>query len=187
MTAPATRIQPPRKQASRWLLLAVLCLSVLLVAVDNMIINIALPTLGSRFSASTNELQWIVDAYTLTFAGLLMLFGHLGDRLGRRRVLQVGLVGFAATSVWAAYADGVQTLIGARAAMGVCAALIYPCTLALLTSVFTDRNERAVAIGVWAGVSGLSVAWDPWPAGCSFSTTGGDRSSWSTCRSSPQP
>ena len=148
-------------RSRRWWILAVLCLSVLLVTIDNTIVNVALPTLSRELSATTSQLQWVVDAYTLTFAGLLLVAGNLGDRLGRRRVLQVGLVLFALTSLGAVLAGTVEQLIAARAAMGVAAALIYPATLALLTNVFTDARERATAIGIWSGVSGLAVALGP--------------------------
>jgi EmrB/QacA subfamily drug resistance transporter len=148
-------------KSRRWWILAVLCLSVLLVVVDNTIVNVALPTISRRLSASTQDLQWIVDAYTLVFAGALLVGGNLGDRLGRRRVLQAGLVLFALTSVAAALSRSTGELIAARAAMGAAAALIYPATLALLTSVFTGTRERATAIGIWSGVSGLAVAIGP--------------------------
>jgi EmrB/QacA subfamily drug resistance transporter len=139
----------------------VLCLSVLLVTVDNTIVNVALPTLSRELGATTSQLQWVVDGYTLVFAGLLLVAGNLGDRLGRRRVLQVGLVLFALTSLAAVRAGSVDALIAARAAMGASAALIYPATLALLSNVFADSRERATAIGVWSGVSGLAVALGP--------------------------
>nr|WP_269326889.1 DHA2 family efflux MFS transporter permease subunit [Kineosporia mesophila] len=142
-------------------MLAVLCLSVLLVTVDNTIVNVALPTLSRDLSASTSGLQWIVDAYTLVFASLLLLTGHLGDRFGRLRTLQVGLVLFGLTSFAASLATGTEQLIAGRAAMGVAAALIYPATLGLLTNIFTDARERATAIGIWAGISGLAVAIGP--------------------------
>jgi EmrB/QacA subfamily drug resistance transporter len=150
--------QPDRR---RWWILAVLCLSVLLVVVDNTIVNVALPTISRRLSASTEDLQWVVDAYSLVFAGLLIVGGNLGDRLGRRRALQAGLALFAVTSVTAALSRNIAELIAARAAMGVAAALIYPATLALLTSAFTVARERATAIGIWSGVSGLAVAIGP--------------------------
>jgi EmrB/QacA subfamily drug resistance transporter len=145
----------------RWLVLAVLCLSVLLVVVDNTIVNVALPTISRRLSASTQDLQWVVDAYALVFASLLLVGGNLGDRLGRRRILQAGLVLFALTSAAAGVAQTTGELIGARAAMGAAAALIYPATLALLTSTFTDARERATAIGIWSAVAGLAVAIGP--------------------------
>jgi EmrB/QacA subfamily drug resistance transporter len=150
-----------RAASRRWWILAVLCLSVLLTVVDNTIVNVALPTISRTLSASTQDLQWIVDAYTLVFAGLLIVGGNLGDRLGRRRVLQAGLALFAVTSVAAALSRTTGELIASRAAMGIAAALIYPATLALLTNVFTDARERATAIGIWSGVSGLAVAIGP--------------------------
>lgn len=156
---------PPRPLSAaggrRWWILAALCLSVLLVVVDNTIVNVALPTISRRLSASTQDLQWVVDAYTLVFAGLLLVGGNLGDRIGRRRMLQAGLALFALTSAGAALSRTTTELISARAAMGVAAALIYPATLALLTSVFTSARERAMAIGIWSGVSGLAVAVGP--------------------------
>jgi EmrB/QacA subfamily drug resistance transporter len=145
----------------RWWILAVLCLSVLLTVVDNTIVNVALPTISRKLNASTTDLQWVVDGYTLAFAGLLLVGGNLGDRLGRRRVLQAGLALFAVTSVTAAISATTAELIAARAAMGVAAALIYPATLAILNNVFTKAQERAMAIGIWSGVSGLAVAIGP--------------------------
>jgi EmrB/QacA subfamily drug resistance transporter len=145
----------------RWWILSVLCVSVLLVVVDNTIVNVALPTMSRELSASTQGLQWIVDAYTLVFAALLLVGGNLGDRIGRRRVLQAGLVLFALTSVGAALSRTTAELIAGRAAMGAAAALIYPATLALLTNTFTDTRERATAIGIWSAVSGLAVAIGP--------------------------
>jgi EmrB/QacA subfamily drug resistance transporter len=141
--------------------LLVLCLSVLLVSVDNTIVNVALPTVGRQLSATTSDLQWVVDGYTLAFASLLLFGGALGDRYGRRRLLQLGLVLFAATSVLAALADSTGQLVAARVAMGISAAAIYPATLALLITTFPDRRERATAIGIWSAVSGLSVAVGP--------------------------
>ena len=145
----------------RWWALAALCLSVLLVGIDNTIVNVALPTIGRELSAGISDLQWVVDGYTLVFATLLLVAGHLGDRFGRRRILQAGLVVFALTSVAASFATSTSGLIAGRAAMGIGAALIYPATLALLMSIFTDRRERATAIGIWSGISGLSVALGP--------------------------
>jgi EmrB/QacA subfamily drug resistance transporter len=159
----ATRTLPQAGQDSRrrWWILAVLCLSVLLVVVDNTIVNVALPTISRKLSASTQDLQWVVDAYTLVFAGLLLVGGNIGDRFGRRRWLQVGLALFAVFSVAAALSRSTGELIAARAAMGLAAALIYPATLALLTNVFTVARERATAIGIWSAVSGLAVAIGP--------------------------
>ena len=145
----------------RWLILAVLALSVFLVVVDNTIVNVALPTLSRDLGASTTELQWIVDAYSLVFAGLLLAAGGLGDRIGRKGTMQVGLVIFAAMSVVGAFSTSSGQLIAARAAMGIGAALVFPATLAILTNVFTDPTERAKAIGIWSAVSGMAVAFGP--------------------------
>src|SRR3712207_6500983 len=147
---------PPRTR--QWWVLSVLCLSVLLVSVDNTIVNVALPTIGRELSASTSDLQWVVDGYTLAFASLLLLGGALGDRFGRRRVLQAGLVLFAGTSLLASTAGTTGQLIAGRAAMGIAAAAVYPATLALLIATFPDRRERATAIGIWSAVTGLAVA-----------------------------
>jgi DHA2 family multidrug resistance protein-like MFS transporter len=149
----------------RWWILAVLCLSVLLVVVDNTIVNVALPTISRDLNASTQALQWVVDAYTLVFAGLLLVAGNLGDRLGRRRTLQLGLALFGLFSVGAALAQNTGELIAARAAMGAAAALVYPATLAILNSVFTVPRQRATAIGIWSAVSGLAVAIGPLAGG----------------------
>ncbi|HEX3711149.1 MAG TPA: DHA2 family efflux MFS transporter permease subunit [Trebonia sp.] len=145
----------------RWWILAVLCLSVLLVVVDNTIVNVALPTISRDLHASTSDLQWVVDGYTLSFAGLLLLGGNLGDRLGRRRFLQLGLLLFGLFSVGAALSQNTGELVAARALMGIGAAMVYPATLAILNTVFTAARERAIAIGVWSAVSGLAVAIGP--------------------------
>jgi EmrB/QacA subfamily drug resistance transporter len=147
--------------AHRWPALGVLCLSLLAIVVDNTIVNVALPTLVRDLRADVSELQWVVDAYTLVFAGLLLLAGALGDRYGRRRTLLAGLAVFGVASGGAAYAGGVDGLILARAVMGAGAAFIMPATLSLLISVFTDPRERAMAIGLWAATAGLGVALGP--------------------------
>src|SRR5579884_2229283 len=145
----------------RWLILPVLCLSILIVVVDNTVVNVALPSLSRELHATTTQLQWIVDAYSLVFAGLLIAAGNLGDRLGRKRMLELGLVWFGAMSAAAAVAPSAPLLIAARAAMGIGAALVFPATLAILTNVFTDPVERGRAIGIWAAVTGLAVAIGP--------------------------
>jgi len=145
----------------RWLILAVLCLSIFVIVIDGTIVNVALPTLVRTLHATDSDLQWIVDAYTLVFAGLLLAAGSLGDRWGRKKALTLGMFCFGATSTIAALCHSPGQLIAARAAMGVGAALIFPATLAILSNVFTIPTERAKAIGVWAAVSGLSVALGP--------------------------
>ncbi len=145
----------------RWLGLGVLCLSLLVIVVDNTIVNVALPTLARDLEADMSDLQWVVDAYTLVFAGLLLLAGALGDRYGRRRTLLAGLVVFGAASACAATAGGAGVLIAERAIMGAGAAFIMPATLSLLVSLFADPKERALAIGLWASTAGLGVALGP--------------------------
>ncbi|MBJ7290430.1 MFS transporter [Williamsia sp.] len=147
--------------ARRWFALVALCLATLMVMIDNTIVNVALPTISRDLAASSSGLQWVVDAYTLAFAGLLITGGHLGDRFGRRRTLLVGVVGFAAISVVAAESGSLAMLIASRVGLGVFAALVFPATLALLTAVFTDPRERAAAFGAWAATTGVAVAVGP--------------------------
>jgi EmrB/QacA subfamily drug resistance transporter len=156
-----TSSAPDRRSPSPWLVLAVLCVSVFVIVVDGTIVNVALPTFVSELGATTSQLQWIVDAYVLVFAGLLMAAGSLGDRVGRKGVLLIGMALFAGTSAMSAFADSPGELIAWRAAMGVGAALIFPATLAILVNVFTDPRQRAIAISVWAATSGLAVALGP--------------------------
>ena len=145
----------------RWYTLAVLCLSLLVIVIDTTIVNVALPTLATHLRASTASLQWIVDAYTLTFAALLLLAGALADRYGRHHALRVGLMIFGAGSAAAAFTHTATGLIAARAVMGLGAAFIMPATLSVISSVFTVPKERAKAIGIWSAVSGLGVAIGP--------------------------
>ncbi len=152
---------PDRVHDRRWLTLAVLCVSLLVIVIDNTIVNVALPTLVRKLGTSISDLQWVVDAYTLVFAGFLLTAGSLGDRFGRKGALSTGLVIFGTASAAAAFAGGVGPLIAARAVMGVGAALIMPATLSILTNVFTDARERALAIGLWSGVVGIAVALGP--------------------------
>ena len=144
----------------RWWALAVLSLSLVVIGMDNTILNVALPTLVRDLDASASQLQWIVDAYILVFAGLLLSMGSLGDRFGRKLGLDVGLVVFGVGSVASAFAGSADVLIGARALMGVGGALIMPSTLSIITNTFTGR-ERGRAIGVWAGLAGLGIVLGP--------------------------
>jgi EmrB/QacA subfamily drug resistance transporter len=141
--------------------LAFICVSVFVVSVDATIVNVALPTLSRELDADTAQLQWIVDAYTLVMAGLMLSMGSLSDRFGRRGWLSAGLALFAITSVYAAQVDSADALIWARAAMGVGAAVIFPATLSLITNIFVDPVKRAKAIGLWAAMVGVGVAAGP--------------------------
>src|SRR5262245_437813 len=145
----------------RWQILAVLCISLFVIVMDNTIVNVALPTLARELDAGTSSLQWIVDAYTLVFAGLLLAAGGLGDRFGRKGALLAGLLVFGTFSTVGAFVSTAGQLIGARALMGVGAAFIFPATLALIVNVFTDPRERAAAIGIWTAIAGVGVALGP--------------------------
>lgn len=144
----------------RWWALSVLCLSLFIVVLGNTVLNIGIPTLVRELHASDRDLQWMVDAYALVFAGLLFTGGTLGDRFGRKGALTAGLLVFAAGSVYAGLGDRSTDVIGGRAIMGVGAALVMPATLSILTNVFPPR-ERARAIAVWAGIAGAAGAVGP--------------------------
>jgi DHA2 family multidrug resistance protein-like MFS transporter len=145
----------------RWLVLFVLCIAVFLVVVDNTIVNVALPTISRDLHASNSSLQWIVDGYSLPFAGLLLAGGGLSDRWGRKRVMQMGLFAFSLFSLLAAFSHNLAMLLTARALMGASAAFIFPATLSMLTVVFDDRRERAKAFGLWSATTGIAIALGP--------------------------
>ncbi|MFD6435575.1 MFS transporter [Streptomyces venezuelae] len=147
--------------ANRWVVLVVLCVSLLLVAVDATVLHVAVPAVTEDLKPGAIELLWIVDIYPLVCASLLILFGTLGDRVGRRRVLLLGYALFGVASAVAALADNAQVLIAARALLGVGGAMIMPATLSILRQVFPDRRERAVAIGLWSAVAAVGAAVGP--------------------------
>jgi EmrB/QacA subfamily drug resistance transporter len=144
----------------RWWILAVLCLSLLVIVVDNSILNVALPHLQKDLDATFSQLQWMVDSYTLVFACLLLTAGSLGDRFGRKGALQLGMVVFGLGSVLSATATSPAYLITTRALMGVGGAFIMPSTLSLITNVFPPE-ERGRAISYWAAIAGVGVALGP--------------------------
>lgn len=152
---------PTERTHARWWALGALSFAELLVMIDNTIVNVALPTLARDLGAGISGLQWIVDAYTLVFAGLLLTGGYLGDRFGHRRVLLTGIGGFMLVSVLAASSQNLGQLVAGRAGLGVFAALVFPATLAIITTIFVDARERAMAVGIWAAVSGVAVAIGP--------------------------
>lgn len=140
----------PRAPRRAWFALAVLMLPVLLVSVDNTVLSFALPEIARDLAPTATQQLWIIDAYPLVLAGLLVAMGSLGDRFGRRRLLLIGSLGFGLVSVAAAFAPTAELLILARAALGFFGAMLMPSTLSLLRSVFTDREQRRLAIAIWA-------------------------------------
>ncbi|MGD9621675.1 MAG: DHA2 family efflux MFS transporter permease subunit [Mycolicibacterium sp.] len=157
----ATVQRPAYPRLRPALVLTVVLIAALAINVETTIVNVALPTLNSELGASTRALQWIVDAYNLAFAALVLAGGTVGDKFGRRGTLIAGLALFAASSVGAALCNSTESLIGMRLVMGIAAALIYPTTLAIITDTFRDPKQRAAAIGVWGAVTGLGVAIGP--------------------------
>lgn len=155
---------PVRRHArsgNRGLALTALCLAVLLVVMDNTIVNVAIPTMSDALNASSTDLQWVVDAYTLSFAALLLPAGKLSDRWGRRRMLLVGLAGFAVVSAATAFSWALWQLVTLRVVLGVCAALIYPATLSSIIVIFEGSRYRSLAVGLWAATSGVGIALGP--------------------------
>ncbi|WP_438319530.1 MFS transporter (plasmid) [Streptomyces sp. HUAS TT3] len=153
---------PPELSARRrWTVLAVCALSMFLVGLDTTIVNVGLPVIGRGLGADTRSLEWVVDAYTIILAGLLVASGALADRFGRRRVFRCGLVVFGVASVVCALAPSLGFLVAARAVQGVGASMLSPVALAIVVNAMPDPRERARAIGVWASVFGLSMAAGP--------------------------
>ncbi len=160
-TAAPPDAEPTGGYGNRYAILAVLCLALLIVGIDGTVVNVALPTLVRDVGASSSELQWIVDAYTIVFASFLLIAGNTGDRLGRKRCFIVGLLIFGAGSFACSRVSTANVLIPLRGLQGFGAAFIMPATLSILVNVFNDPSERARAIALWAGVSGLGVAIGP--------------------------
>jgi DHA2 family methylenomycin A resistance protein-like MFS transporter len=141
--------------------LIAICLGYFMVILDATVVNVALPALGRDLGGGVSSLQWVVDGYTLVFAGLLLSAGSLGDRLGGRRVFELGLLLFTLASAACAAAPSVPLLVAARVAQGLGAALLVPSSLALLRAAYHDPRERARAIGVWGAVAGIAAASGP--------------------------
>ncbi len=146
---------------NRWIALAFMSISMFVIALDNTVLNLALPSIAKELGSSASELQWIVDAYVLAIAGLLLTMGYMGDRLGRKPTLMAGLVVFALFSLGAALSNSTEMLISMRAMMGIGAAAIMPATLSILTATFFDPKERAQAIALWAAVFPLGMGIGP--------------------------
>ncbi|SER26393.1 drug resistance transporter, EmrB/QacA subfamily [Lentzea xinjiangensis] len=149
-----------RPHPQRWAVLGVLCLAVMVVVLDNTVLNVAIPSISTGLGASTADIQWMINAYSLALAGLLLTTGSLSDRFGRKRALLTGLALFGVGSAVAAYATSPEALIAARGFMGVGAAVLMPGTLAVLMQLF-DEKERPKAIGIWAAVTSLGFASGP--------------------------
>src|SRR5215211_7821598 len=163
-TVDAGAAPDPRVHAMRWKTLAVLSLSLFIIGLDNTILNVALPTLQAEFDASASKLQWMVDSYLLVFAGLLLVFGTLGDRFGRKLALQSGISIFGIASLGALVADSADQVILVRAAMGIGAALIMPATLSIIANLFSGE-ERGKAIGIWAALAAIGIGLGPLAGG----------------------
>ena len=153
-------LTPEQMHQRRWMTLAVLCLSLVVISVDNTILNVALPSIVRDLGAEGSQLQWIIDSYTIVFAGMLLTAGALGDRFGRKKALTAGLVMFGVFSALASRSTSPEMLIVARGLMGMGGAFIFPTTLSILTNTFSGQ-ERARAIGIWAGVAGLGIVIGP--------------------------
>ncbi|MFG2880720.1 MFS transporter [Streptomyces sp. NPDC048297] len=155
------RRRPAGAGVNRWVVLFVLCVSLLLVALDATVLHVAVPAVTEDLRPGAVELLWIVDIYPLVCASLLILFGTLGDRIGRRRVLLLGYTLFGVASAVAAFSRTPETLILARALLGAGGAMIMPATLSILRQVFPERRERALAIGIWSAVAAVGAAVGP--------------------------
>ena len=149
------------KSDHRWGVLVVLCAAALIINVDNTILNVALPTLVRDLHATSSQLQWVVDSYSMVFAGLLLVSGSLADRFGRQKFFLLGLAVFGTGSVAAAFSGSVALLVPSRALMGLGAALTIPSSLSIVNDVFRDPRQRAKAIGAWGGIIGLGIAIGP--------------------------
>ena len=154
-------MEQSRYYRRRWVALIFLAFSLLVIALDNTVLNLALPSISRQLGSNSSSLQWIVDAYVLVFAGLLLTSGAIGDRFGRKGVLQIGLSVFALFSLGAALSTSTGMLIAMRAMMGIGGALIMPSTLSILTSTFRDNKERAQAIAIWAATFALGIGIGP--------------------------
>ena len=151
----------PGSRRWRGAVLSILCVTLLLVSLDLTILNVALPSIVKGLHATSSQLQWIVDAYAVAFAGLLLSLGALGNRVGRKWVFLAGLLVFAAGSAFSAWSGSVGWLTVGRVVMGVGAAALMPCTLSILTNVFSTDRDRGRAIGIWSATAGLGVAIGP--------------------------
>ena len=156
-------MDPPTEftRRRRLLVLAICCTSLLLVSMDTTIVNVALPAIHRELHASLSELQWTLDSYTLVLAALLLLSGSTADRLGRRRIFEIGLTVFTAGSTLCAIAPSLEFLVGARVLQAIGGSMMNPVAMSIIRNVFEDPRERAHAIGMWGAVTGISTALGP--------------------------
>ena len=146
---------------SKPMILVALLLAAFLVNLDTTLVNVALPALVRELHATTTQLLWVVDSFNLVFAALLLTFGSLSDRFGRKGMLLAGLTVFGAASLAGGFTTDPAQLIAARSVMGLGAAMAFPATLSLISNVFTERRERARAIGLWGASAGVAIAMGP--------------------------
>ena len=151
----------PNQYEKRWYVLGVMCLVLFIVSIDNTVLNLALPSISEGLGATASQLQWVVDAYTLVFASLLITTGSIGDRYGRKRLLTMGLFLFGACSLGAALSVSTGMLIGFRLILGVAGAMMMPSTLSILTNIFRDDAERAKAIAIWSSIFSIGAGIGP--------------------------
>src|SRR5215207_5948578 len=145
---------------AKWYTLGAACFGLFMAILDNLVVNIAMPTIARDLDATTSQLQWIVSAYTLVFASLQITAGGLGDRLGRKRWFMTGLALFTATSLAAAFSQSIEMLIALRALQGLGAAFIMPLSLSLISAAFPPE-ERGKAVGIWGAISVSGIALGP--------------------------
>ncbi|MEN9910830.1 MAG: Antiseptic resistance protein, partial [Actinomycetota bacterium] len=158
--APAHMLEPMSTQKNRWLALLFVSLAVALVIVDTTIINVAIPAIVTDLSATSTDVQWIQESYTLVFAALLLVFGALADKWGRRSMLVVGLSFFIVSSIFAAMSDTAGALIAWRVIQGIGGAMVLPTTLSIVNATFQGK-ERGIAFAVWGSTIGGMVAVGP--------------------------
>ncbi|MCS0638199.1 MFS transporter [Streptomyces sp. LP05-1] len=163
---------PDLSPRRRLLVLAICCMSLLIVSLDNTVLNVALPSMRREFGASVSGMQWTIDGYTVVLASLLMLAGSTADRIGRRRVFMAGLVLFTVGSVLCSLAPSLEALVGFRMVQAVGGSMLNPVAMSIITNTFTDPRERARAIGAWGGVVGISMAAGPLVGGVLTETVG---------------